>query len=104
MFTMSSSSSPFTYPELGPVQRPDFQFPVSRHELYSSFGEELTQARYHARVLMHKYNHSMPEPPSVKPEDSERRKILAELLGVKPESMGDVYIEPPSVTPGLVSQ
>ena len=85
----------FEYPELPPYERPAFVFPVSRDELYNSFGDELVQARYRARLLMHKYNHSLPEPPSVKPEQSDRRKILAELLGVKPESMGDVYIEPP---------
>lgn len=74
---------------------PDFNFPVSKTELYNSFGAELTQARYRARVLMHKFNHSIPEAPTTSKEPGERKKLLAELLGVEAKDMGDVYIEPP---------
>ncbi|POT98525.1 MULTISPECIES: maltose O-acetyltransferase [Enterobacteriaceae] len=53
-------------------------------QLYRSGDETLRADRLRARELLHRYNHSGPA------EKSERRGLLAELLG----NSGNAYIEP----------
>jgi hypothetical protein len=64
---------------------------------YNAYTAELVQARHRARVLMHKFNHSLPIDPVTEVEGGERRKYLGELLGL--DLMGkrgrEIEIEPP---------
>ncbi|THU78718.1 trimeric LpxA-like protein [Dendrothele bispora CBS 962.96] len=66
---------------------------ASKNGLYKPSTPELVEARLRARQLMYKYNNTLPKRET--DGNPERNAILAELLNVPVESLGEVLIEPP---------